>query len=100
MKPVHIYKVPCILSFALISTLTLSAAIPDPVRLDSGSVSGNPADDAGVRAFKGIPFAAPPLSDLRWRAPQPAAHWDGVRKAEQFASNCTTGAVGRGGGRG
>ena len=93
MKPLYI------LSFALILTSSVSAAISDPVRLDSGSISGNPADDAGVRAFKGIPFAAPPIGDLRWRAPQPAAHWDGVRKAEQFAPNCTTGggAEGRGG---
>ena len=94
MKPLSI------LSFALILAGGVSAAIPDPVRLDSGSVSGNPADDAGVRSFKGIPFAAPPLGDLRWRAPQPAAHWDGVRKAEQFSSNCTTGGGGRGGGKG
>ena len=97
MKPVHANRVLYILSFAVISTCTISAAIPDPVRLDSGSVSGNPADDAGVRAFKGIPFAAPPVGDLRWRAPQAAAHWDGVRKAEQFSPNCTTGG---GGGRG
>jgi para-nitrobenzyl esterase len=97
MKPVHVNRVLYILSFAIISTCTISAAIPDPVRLDSGSVSGNSADDAGVRSFKGIPFAAPPLGELRWRAPQPAAHWDGVRKAEQFSPNCTTGAVGRGG---
>jgi len=89
------------LSFALILVGAVSAAIPDPVHLDSGSVSGNPVDDFGVRAFKGIPFAAPPVGDLRWRAPQPAAHWDGVRKAEQFASNCTAGGGGgRGGGKG
>src|SRR5512142_2149782 len=95
----HLY----LLSFTLIlAGGAVSAAIPDPVRLDSGSVSGNPADDAGVRAFKGIPFAAPPVGDLRWRAPQPAAHWDGVRKAEQFGPNCTAGggAGGRGGGKG
>lgn len=83
---------------ALILTGTVSAAIPDPVRLDSGSVSGISAD-SGVRIFKGIPFAAPPVGDLRWKAPQPAAHWDGVRKAEQFGPNCTAGggAGGRGG---
>lgn len=92
----------CLLSFTLILTGTLSAAIPDPVRLDSGSVSGIPADEAGVRIFKGIPYAAPPLAELRWKAPQPAAHWDGVRKAEQFSPNCTAGggAGGRGGGKG
>ena len=86
-----------ILSFALILTGAVSAAVPDPVHLDSGSVSGVTLSDSGVRAFKGIPFAAPPVGDLRWRAPQPAAHWDGVRKAEQFGPNC---AAGGGGGRG
>src|SRR4029079_17978398 len=91
-----------ILPCALIFTGSLWAAISDPVRLDSGSVSGIPAGDSGVRIFKGIPYAAPPVGDLRWKAPQPAAHWDGVRKAEQFSPNCTAGggAGGRGGGKG
>ncbi len=74
------------------------AAFPDPVRLDSGSVSGVSNADSTVRMFKGIPYAAPPLGDLRWRAPQSAPHWDGVRKAEQFGPNCTAGGgAGRGG---
>ena len=94
MKPLYI------LSFALILTGAIPAAIPDPVHLDSGSVSGVTLSDSGVRAFKGIPFAAPPVGDLRWRAPQPAAHWDGVRKAEQFGPNCTAGGGGGRGGRG
>ena len=41
-----------------------------------------------MRIFKGIPFAAPPVGNLRWRAPQPVAHWDGVRKADQFSPVC------------
>ena len=41
----------------------------------------------GVRAFKGIPFAAPPVGDLRWRAPQPVAKWEGVRKADSSATS-------------
>ena len=72
-----------------------SAAIRDPVRVDTGLLSGAAGKDPDVRVFKGIPFAAPPVGDLRWRAPQPAAEWDGVRKAEQFGSSCT-----QGGGRG
>ena len=93
VKPLYV------LPWALILTGTVVAAVPDPVRLDSGSVSGIPVGDSGVRIFKGIPFAAPPVGDLRWKAPQPAGHWEGVRKAEQFGPNCTAGggAGGRGG---
>jgi len=82
-----------------VTLITVLAAVPEPVRLDSGSVSGTAVNDPGVRAFKGIPYAAPPVGDLRWRAPQPAAHWEGVRKADQFGANCTAGggAGGRGG---
>ena len=39
----------------------------------------------GLTVYRGIPFAAPPVGDLRWRAPQPAAKWDGVRQAAKFA---------------
>jgi para-nitrobenzyl esterase len=62
----------------------LSAA--DPVKVDGGLVSGIEVD--GVRAYKGIPYAAPPLGDLRWREPQPVVGWTGVRKAETFAAPC------------
>jgi para-nitrobenzyl esterase len=65
-----------------------SAAIPEPVKLDSGLVSGTAGSSAGMRIYKGIPFAAPPVGPLRWKAPQPAAKWEGVRKAEQFSPRC------------
>jgi len=64
----------------------LSAAT---VQLDSGMISRTSSKDAGVEVYKGIPYAAPPVGDLRWREPQPVAHWDGVRKADQFGSICT-----------
>src|SRR5262249_19703022 len=73
------------------------AAITEPVHLDSGAISGAPAKDPAVRVFRGIPYAAPPVGDLRWRAPQPTAHWEGVRSGEQFGPTCTSGAAGRGG---
>jgi len=68
-------------------SVTLPAAISDPVKTEAGQLSGVTLP-SGVRAFKGIPFAAPPVNDLRWKEPQPVARWSGVRKAEQFGSVC------------
>ena len=69
-------------------TVALSQA-PPHVRVESGELQGVVAD--GVDAFKGIPFAAPPVGDLRWRPPQPAAPWTGVRQAAEFGSDCMQG---------
>ena len=49
-----------------------------------GTTSKNP----GVRAYLGIPYAAPPVGDLRWKAPQPVPAWTGVQKADHFGSRC------------
>jgi len=76
------------------------AAIPDPVRIDTGSVSGTSNQDASVRTFKGIPFAAPPVGDLRWKVAQPPAKWDGVKTATEFSPTCSNGAAGGRGGQG
>ncbi len=73
------------------------AAIDAPVPLDSGMISGIAGTNPDIRVFKGIPFAAPPTGNLRWRAPQPVAHWDGVRKGDEFGPICMQ-AAGRGGG--
>lgn len=81
---------------ALILAASLHAAIDAPVQLDSGMISGITGTNPDVRVFKGIPFAAPPMGNLRWRAPQPVAHWDGVRKGDEFGPICMQ-AAGRGG---
>ena len=49
--------------------------------------------DSKVRIFKGIPFAAPPVGALRWKAPQPVANWTGVRKATEFGARCMQGRI-------
>jgi len=54
------------------------------VKTENGWVKGIPAADPRITAFKGIPYAAPPVGDLRWRAPQPAKDWDGVLECYQF----------------
>src|SRR5665811_1393113 len=59
------------------------AQSPAPVKVEGGLLAGTSED--GLAVYKGIPFAAPPVGDLRWRAPQPAAKWEGIRKADKFA---------------
>jgi para-nitrobenzyl esterase len=69
-----------------------SLQTPPLVRVESGELQGVVAD--GVASFKGIPFAAPPVGDLRWRPPQPAARWTGVRQAAEFGADCMQGRFG------
>lgn len=68
------------------SALLSPFASAEPIRTASGLVEGVEAD--GVRVFRGIPFAAPPVGPLRWRAPAPPEPWAGVRNADQFAPVC------------
>ncbi len=56
------------------------------VKVTGGQLQGVVAD--GVTSFKGIPFAAPPVGDLRWKAPQPAKAWIGIKKADAYAPGC------------
>jgi para-nitrobenzyl esterase len=68
-----------------------------PTKIESGLVSGIQGQERGVMVYKGIPYAAPPVGELRFRAPQPPAKWDGVRKADQFGKICPQ-SGGQGGG--
>ena len=69
----------------LLATHPLGARL-DVVKTDAGSLSGVSA--GGVSAYLGIPFPAPPVGGLRWRPPQPALPWEGVRKADTFGTSC------------
>jgi para-nitrobenzyl esterase len=82
----------CLLTALLALPAARDARAADQVTTDRGIVEGAMLA-SGVRAFKGIPFAAPPVGELRWKAPQPAAKWDGVRKAETFGPACMQRAV-------
>ena len=59
-----------------------------PVRVETGLVSGITGRDRSVMVYKGIPYAAPPVGPLRWRAPQAPIAWNGVRKANSFGPAC------------
>jgi para-nitrobenzyl esterase len=60
----------------------------DRVKVTGGTIEGAGAQASGVREFKGIPFAAPPVGKLRWSPPQPVQKWEGVRQAVQFGPRC------------
>jgi len=64
---------------------TAMAEIPE-AQVTGGTVAGEVAD--GLSMFKGIPFAAPPTGDLRWKAPQPVVPWLGTRKTTSFGAGC------------
>ena len=70
-------------------------AAPAPVQTASGQLRG--VEAPGLTIYRGIPYAAAPVGDLRWRAPQPVAHWQGIRPADQFGDSCMQNATGPGG---
>ncbi len=64
------------------------AAGQETIRVEGGVLSGTTGESPEIRVYKGIPFAAPPVGDLRWRPPQAPAKWDGVRAAAKFSDTC------------
>src|SRR4051812_6038579 len=58
------------------------ASEPPRVKTANGILEG--INDSGVYIFKGVPFAAPPVGDLRWKEPQPVKNWNGIRKVSAF----------------
>lgn len=76
------------LGFAMSLLLAAASAQAAPiVKVEGGQLSGVDAS-AAVQAYKGIPYARPPVGDLRWREPRPASSWQGVRAADQFGARC------------
>ena len=79
------------MAFALATPGGTSAATRaisgDPLTIDSGNLAGTQLA-SGVRAYLGVPFAAPPVRDLRWRPPQPVTPWQGIHHADRTAPEC------------
>jgi para-nitrobenzyl esterase len=78
------------LAVVALLSVSLSAAvfnIDEPVQLTYGQVSGVALDN-DVTVFRGIPYAAPPVGDLRWKPPEPPIPWQGVRAADTYAPTC------------
>lgn len=73
-----------VLCFLMTVTISLSVMAQEQVKIANGMIEGTYDENAHVYIFKGIPFAAPPVGDLRWKPPQPVKNWSGVRKADHF----------------
>ncbi len=83
----------CAVWALLAMAASLSAKSPDQVKTKSGTVKGSFSTDGKVRAFKGIPYAAPPVGALRWKAPQPVAPWATTLETTKFGARCMQGNV-------
>jgi para-nitrobenzyl esterase len=73
--------------FFLLAVLAAPAR-SDTIRVEGGLISGKSGNNPEIAVYKGVPYAAPPVGNLRWRAPQPVVTWEGVRKAEQYSPTC------------
>jgi para-nitrobenzyl esterase len=87
IRPTIILLTSVIIYMAIIQNA--EAQSPDRVHVKGGLVEGSTGSDPGIRVFKGIPYAAPPVGDLRWRPPQPVQSWEGVYKTDHFGPRCT-----------
>ena len=76
-----------VLAAAIVSVANPSLAADEPVQLTHGQVAGVELENA-VTVYRGIPFAAPPVGDLRWKPPQPPIPWHGVKTADTFGPAC------------
>src|SRR5215472_830951 len=78
-------KLSIAVTLSVASALAATSGLETIVKIDSGLVSGS---GVAVRSYKNIPFAAPPVGDLRWKAPQPVKPWKGVRIAKSYPPMC------------
>ncbi len=71
---------------AIVAVSVMCMAAAPTAKVEQGVLQGTVED--GLTVYRGVPFAAPPVGDLRWRPPQAAAKWEGVRVADKFAPQC------------
>jgi len=75
-----------LLAIVMAAVPWMNLAAKPTVKVEQGRLEGTVEE--GLTVYRGVPFAAPPVGNLRWRAPQPAPAWDGVRRADKFAPQC------------
>ncbi len=75
----------------LAGSLSTLAQLPDPILINEGLIAGKKASTYDVMVYRGIPYAAPPIANNRWRPPEPPASWSGIRDATNFGPRCVQG---------
>ncbi len=78
-------------SFLGLTSRASTKNLSDALQIESGLISGTKDSKSEVVSFKGIPFAAPPVGDLRWKAPQSAKSWNGVKECKTFSASAMQG---------
>ena len=81
------------LMIALLTSMVTIGTAAAQVKTSGGLVKGTTSTDGRIRIFKGIPFAVPPVGELRWKDPRPASPWQGVRDAAEFGAHCVQGQI-------
>src|ERR1035437_3862967 len=88
-------KVACVQAMAMLALGLSTAVYADSLtaKTEQGKVHGKTINDGKVKAFLGLPYAAAPVGDLRWKAPEPPPKWKGERDATKFGAHCAQGRV-------
>ena len=83
-------SVASLLACTALAAAAAAGTVSEVVQTQAGKISGATVEDGGekVRIFKAVPYAAPPVGELRWKAPQPVKPWEGVRDAKQWSNQC------------
>ena len=89
MPNIHSMRLILLLTLCLFTLLIASCTQNDgSLEIEGGQITGIPGEDPIVTVYKGVPFAAPPLGELRWQPPQAPASWEGVMEANTFSDAC------------
>ena len=86
MKPFSVLNALALAGYAM--GVPADTPVSSTITINDGTIQGNPRDASGVLSFKGIPFAKPPIDELRWKPPKPAAQWHDVLDATTFGATC------------
>ena len=75
-------------ALALLAAPAAAQTLPKTLQVTGGEIAAAPAAPDGVRVYKGLPYAAPPVGERRWKPPAPVQPWTGVRPIDAYAPNC------------